>query len=437
MSTETITPPAASTPPPAAPAKAATPPIPAAQTASVKNQPANKTATTNSRTPPEAPPNLDREFNKLAEEHFRPKGEAAPAATQPVAADAKLQVKLKEAVAELTAEPAKAKETPPVAAAEKEPLDIAEPKGMTPENLANWKSWREQAKKEINDAKNEKAVLAAKLKTYETATPADTEKAARLEAQLKDVQDRLAVHDLRSHPDFVKQYVEPKKNALKEAAEIVAYNGKEGVNLSAVLDKPLKEFNAEVSAITEGMNGMDATSVQTALRQAYKLANEEKGALSKAGELKAGLEAKAAAVARQAFEEGKGEFTSRVPAMEIPAGASEERITEINAYNQARIEAIAEAEKFTFGKMSEREVAGIATRAASLNLVAHHVIPGLQRDLKRSNDLLAEATAELVAIKKSKNPGQFNEGKAKSGPDTSGMDLRQLSKHMLGGNDPR
>lgn len=433
MSTESVTPPAVATPPPAAPAKAVTPPIPAAQSASVKNQPANKTATTSSRTPPEAPPKLDREFTKLAEEHFKPKGEAAAADASPVASEAKVEAKTKESVVE----PAKAKETHPIAAAEKEPLDIAEPKGMTPENLANWKSWREQAKKEINDAKNEKAILAAKLKTYETATPADTEKAARLEAQLKEAQDRLAVHDLRSHPDFVKQYVEPKKNALKEAAEIVAYNGKEGVNLSAVLDKPLKEFNAEVSEITKDMNGMDATSVQTALRQAYRLANEEKGALSKAGELKSQLEAKAAAVARQAFEEGKGEFTSRVPAMEIPEGASPERITEINAYNQARLEAIAEAEKFTFGKMSEREVAGIATRAASLNLVAHHVIPGLQRDLKRSNELLTEATAELAAIKKQKSPGQFTESKAKSGPDTSGMDVKQLAKHMLGGADPR
>ncbi len=431
MSTETAASPAASAPAaPASPAKPVTPPIPAAQSASVKNQPANKLATTSSRTPPEAPPKLDREFTKLAEEHFKPKAEAAPVD----APAAPVEAKTKEA----PAEPAKAKETAPAAPAEKEPLDIAEPKGMTPENLANWKAWREQAKKEINDAKNEKAILAAKLKTYETATPADTEKAARLEAQLKEVQDRLAVHDLRSHPDFVKQYVEPKNNALKEAAEIVAYNGKEGVNLAAVLDKPLKEFNAEVSEITKDMNGMDATSVQTALRQAYKLANDEKGALSKASELKQQLEAKAAAVARQAFEEGKGEFTSRVPAMEIPEGASEERITEINAYNEARIAAIAEAEKFTFGKMTEREVAGIATRAASLNLVAHHVIPGLQRDLKRSNALLAEATAELAAIKKQKSPGQFNESKATAtGPDTSNMDVKQLAKHMLGRADPR
>jgi hypothetical protein len=413
MSTEIATPPAA-TPPPAAPEKAVTPAIPAAQAASVP-PPAAAPASSRIKDAPDAPPSIDGDLRKLAAEMLTPKAADAP--------PAKVEAKTKEVVAE----PAKAKEAP----IEKEPLDIAEPKGMTPENLANWKSWREQAKKEINDAKNEKAVLAAKLKTYETATPADTEKAARLEAQLKDVQDRLAVHDLRSHPDFVKQYIEPKKNALKEAAEIVAYNGKEGVNLSAVLEKPLKDFNAEVSKITEGMNGMDATSVQTALRQAYKLANEEKGALSKAGELKAGLEAKAAAVARQAFEEGRGEFTSRVPAMEIPAGASEEKIAEINGYNQARIEAIAEAEKFTFGKMSEREVAGIATRAASLNLVAHHVIPGLQRDLKRSNDLLAEATAELAAIKKSKSAPSFTGAKEQPKIDASKMDFHQLAKQML------
>jgi hypothetical protein len=432
MPTETATPPAAipaATPAPAAPAKPATPPIPAAQAASVKNQPVNKTATTNSRTPPEAPPKLDRELTKLAEEHFKPKGETKPAEVPAAVAEAK--------PAETVVEPAKAKEAPPAAAAEKEPLDIPEPKGMTQENLANWKTWRDQAKKEINEAKNEKAALAAKLKTYETATPADTEKAARLESQLKELQDKLAVHDLRSHPDFVKQYVEPKKNALKEAAEIVAYNGKEGVNLAAVLDKPLKEFNAEVSEITKDMNAMDASSVQAKLRDAYKIANDEKGALGRAGELKQQLESKAAAVARAAFEETRTEFTTKVPELQIPEGASEEKAAEIKGYNAARLEAMKEAEHYSFGKITEKDVARISQQAAALKVVAAHIIPSLQRERDQAMALNRELAAELAAIKKGKNPGQFTETGKPSAPDISNMDPRQLAKHMLGGGDPR
>lgn len=419
MSTETAPPPVA------APAKPITPAIPAAQAASVKPapQPA-KPATTSPRTPPDAPPSLDREMRELADKHFAPKTDAAksaavvvpPAKTEP-AAPPKQETAAKEA---------------PAAPTEKEPLDIAEPKGMTPENLANWKTWREQAKKEINDAKNEKAALAAKLKTYETAAPADTEKAARLEAQLKELQDKLAVHDVSSHPDFVRQYVEPKKNALREAGEIVAYNGKEGVNLAAVLDKPLKEFNAAVSELTKEMNGMDASSVQTALRNAYKLANDEKAALGNAQDLKAKLDSKSAAEARRAFDETRADVTSKIAEIPIPDNAPPEKVAEIEAFNKARSEALAEAEQYSFGRISEKEVARISHQAAMLKPVATILIPALQRDLKASNALVAELSAELAAIKKGKNPPAFVGGKdAASAVDTSKMDLKQLAEHML------
>lgn len=419
MST-TATPPAApaATPPPAAPAQAPTPPIPAAQAASV---PPPKAAPVSSRQPkdaPEAPTSIEADLKKLAADMLtpKPKGEKPaekPAAAEPPKADAKPADK-------------------PAAPAEREPLDIPEPKDMSPENLGNWKTWREQAKKEITDERKAREALAAQLEVYKKATPADSEKATRLEAQLKQAHDELAVYNLKGHPDFVKQYVEPKRNALKEAGEIVAYNGKEGVDLAAILELPQKDFNAKVSELTKDMNGMDATTVQSALRQAHKITADEKGALSKAGELKQQLESKAAMVARQAFEEGKTEFTTRIPEFAIPEGASETKIAEINAYNKARAEALAEAERFTFGKMSEREVAGVATRAASLNLMAHHVLPAVQRDLKAATALNQELAAELAAIKKGKTAPAFVGTKDAGGkPDTSNMNFQELAEHML------
>jgi hypothetical protein len=421
MSTELATPPAASTPPPAAPAKADTPPIPAAQAASVP-PPAPAPASSRTKDAPDAPPTIDGDLRKLAADMLTQKAAAKPADAPPAEAAAKSK--------EVSAEPAKAKETAPVAATEKEPLDIAEPKGMTGDELANWRTLKDRYKKEINDAKNEKATLAAKLKTYEAATPADTEKSARLEAQLKDVQDRLAVHDLRSHPDFVKQYIEPKKNALKEASEIVAYNGKEGVNLSAVLDKPLKDFNAEVSKITEGMNGMDATSVQTALRQAYKLANEEKGALSKAGELKAQLEAKAAAAARTAFEQTRNEIKAKVPILTVPEGASEEIVTEFSEYNQAVSAAMAEAENNSFGRMTEADVARVSHEAAMLKPMSK-LFTAMDKRMKAAMELNQQLAAELAGIKKSKAAPSFTGAKEAAKIDASKMDFHQLAKQML------
>ncbi len=337
MSTETAPAPAAE-----APAKPAAPPIPPAQAASV---PPPKAAPVSSRQPkdaPAAPESIEGDLKKLAADMLTPKpkvkAEVAPEKPKAEAPPATPEAKT---------------DKPAIPPPEKEPLDIPEPKGMTPENLANWKTWREQAKKEINEARNEKAALSAKLKTYETATPADNEKTARLEARAKQLEDQLAIHDLKSHPDFRKQYVEPKQNALKEAAEIVAYNNKEGVDLAAILELPQKDFNAKVSELTEGMNGMDATTVQSALRQAHKLTAEEKGALSKAGELKQQLAAKAAAEARQGFEEARTEVTTRIPELPIPEGADADKVAEITAFNNARKEALAEMESMTFGKRTE------------------------------------------------------------------------------------
>ncbi len=415
MSTETAAP---ANPPHSAPAAPAAPPIPPAQAASV---PPPKAAPVSSRQPkdaPDAPPTIDADLKKLAADMLTPKPKVKaeappekPAAEAPKTPDAKADK--------------------PATPAEKEPLDIPEPKGMTPENLANWKTWREQAKKEINEARNEKAALAAKLKTYETATPADNEKTARLEAKAKELEDKLAVFDLKSHPDFRKQYVEPKQNALKEAADIVAYNGKEGVDLNAILELPQKDFNAKVSELTKDMNGMDATTVQSALRQAHKLTGEEKGALSKAGELRQQLASKAAAEARRAFEETRSEFTTKVPEIAVPEGASPEKVAEIQAYNAARSEAMAEAERYSFNPMSERQVAQVAQQAAAMKVVAHHVIPALTRERDQAVALNRELAAELAAIKKSKAAPAFTGGKEAAKADDSNLSFQELADKML------
>lgn len=367
------------------------------------------------------PPSIAQNLASAAEKHFADK----PAAAKP--ADAAPPV----------APAAKTDATPP-AKADAAPVTDADPfahikpeDGMSEKSLTGWKALKTEATQKVRDAEKKYSEAMAQLETYKKATPAQTEDAERLKAELKQAKDALTVYDLRHDPDFTRQFSEPKKNALREAGEIITYNGKEGVDLNAILEMPLKDFNAKVSELTKDMNGMDATTVQSALRQAHKLTFDEKGALAKAGELKQQIEAKRALVARQAFEEGKNEFASRIPELAIPEGADESKVAEVNAYNQARAEALAEAEKFTFGKMSEREVAGIATRAASLNLMAHHVLPAVQRDLKTATALNAQLVAELTAIKKGKNSPGFNEGASpQKGPDYSKLPPEKMFDAM-------
>ncbi len=282
------------------------------------------------------------------------------------------------------------------------------PEGMSKANKAHWDKLREASQKQINEEKNRAAALAAKLKTYETATPADTERATRLEAQLKEAQDSLAVYNLKSHPDFKRQYVEPKEKALSEAKMLLADNGvSDAPDMAALLAKPRVDFAKTVSELASKLPAFDQGSLVASMREAYRLHGEENNALSRSAEMNQQLASKAAAQARQGFEESKNEFVTRIQELAIPEGADEAKVAEVTAFNKARQEALQEMEKMTFGKMTEREVAAVAARAATTNLFAHHVLPAVQRELKRSNELLAEATAELAAIKSKKNPGTF------------------------------
>lgn len=418
-----------STEAPAAPVKTApvTPSAPAKPASVAPVAP----ATTTPATPPKPAPSLDDGLKSLAAKTFVEKPAAEPPA-KPAEPAPKAESKPEHAGA---AEPVKAE---PVSGDVDMFAHVKQPDLKTEDGKAGWRALKTEAAAKVRDAEKRYSEAMAQLETYKKATPADTAEAARLKDELKKAQDALAVHDLKAHPDFAKQYLEPKKAALKEAGEIVTYNNKEGVNLNAILDKPLKEFNAEVSELTKDMNGMDATTVQTALRQAYKIANEEKAALGKASELKQQLESKAAAAARQAFEETRGEFASKVPEIQIPEGASEEKAQEIRAYNEARAAAMKKAEHYSFGKIGEREVARIAQQAAALEVVAGHLIPSLTRERDQAVALNKQLSAELEAIKKGKTPGKFTgPSGAPERPDITKLPIDQglkaLSKQILGG----
>jgi hypothetical protein len=313
----------------------------------------------------------------------------------------------------------------PAAPVEKDALEGVEPpEGASEKTVKDWKAFREKASDEINRVKNERAAIAAELATYKKSTPADAADIAKLKADLQASNDRLAILDLSSHPDFQRQYTEPKAKALAEATMLINDNGvKDAPDMKELLALPRQEFAQKVSALAKDMPAFDQGTFVHSLREAYRLQGEERGALSKAGELRASLQAKSAQQERTAFEESRTEFSSRVPALEVPADASPERAAEIQTYNEARDAAFAEAERFTFGKATPREVANIATRAAALELVANHVLPMTQRDLKQATALISQLTGELAAIKNAKSAPSFSGDQAPTPKDPSKMTL--------------
>jgi len=177
-----------------------------------------------------------------------------------------------------------------------------------------------------------------------------------------------------------------------------------------LLSKSQKDFNAAVAEATKDMNSMDAMAVQTSLRAAYKITGEEKVALSKAGELRSGIEAKDAQQRTQAFEKVYGNlgFENLISAKEAPADATAEQKAQVAEYNAALSQTRSMAEKNAFGRLSPEDAATVATKAAYLDVMVKHVVPVLE---KGYSAVVAERNAlakELQAIRGLKQPGNFN-----------------------------
>ena len=300
--------------------------------------------------------------------------------------------------------------TPPVAAPD--PVDrfadIAEPEGISEAGKKGWKALKTKAEFEITTAQKKLADAEAQLATLRKATPADLADVEKLRGEHKTALDRLAVLDLKNHPDFTRQYTEPKAKALVEASEVLTYNNKTSLD-PAILEKPMKEFNAAVAEATKDLNSMDANIVQSAMRSAYKLANEEKSALAKAGELRSGIEAKDAQQRTQAFEKVYGNlgFENLITAKEAPAEATAEQRAQVAEYNAALSQTRSMAEKNAFGRLSPEDAATVATKAAYLDVMVKHVVPVLE---KGYSAVVAERNAlakELQAIRGLKQPGSF------------------------------
>lgn len=429
MPTETAAPaesaPAPVTAPTSAPAAPVTPPIPAAQQATLP-KPAGRVPPTNQPMTP--PPTVEAKLSKLAKEVFKDAPENAPdkAAAPAVPAES-------DQAPEAKAEPATPAKADAALAAAKDAFESMElPAGASEAQKSNFKALKAQAAEEVNRLKNERATLTKELETYKKATPADRANEERLASELKSAQDRLAVYDVSSHPDFVRQYVEPKKKALGIAESLANdYALTNASELKALIDLPRPEFAKRLTEMAAAMPAFDQNKFFTSMDEARNLQQQEAGALTKAGELRAGMQAKAAQEARTAFEASRGEFSQRIPVMEIPDGANEETIKEVTAFNKAREQALSEAETLTFGSMNERQTADVAVQAAALKMVATHQLPMMERQLKEARAIIASQNEQLKGIAAKKNPG----ASASSSNDhtaSAPKNLKDLARQVFG-----
>lgn len=317
--------------------------------------------------------------------------------------------------AEKTKADAKAAEAPK-AEALKEPAsdeglysEAEAPKDMSPAAKDNWEKAKQKARKSLQEKEQELADARSQLDTLKKATPVELAEVEKLKSESKALRDRMAILDLPSTPEYREQFTKPKEAALAEAKEVLDYNGKEQTDLKAILGLPQKEFAAKVAELTKEMNIVDANSVVSGLRAAYKIGAEEKAALATAGELKAGIEAKYAAQNKASFEEEYRALNvdSMVKPFEIPAGTSAEDRAVIEKANHELSKVRANAESNAFGRLTPKSAATMALKAALFD--QHMVVraPIIQKGISALQAQLAKAEGELQAIKAAKGTGSF------------------------------
>ena len=276
----------------------------------------------------------------------------------------------------------------------------------------NFAKLREVAKQErLAKAALEKqlADLKAQQETLAKAAPQDTAEQERLRAEHKAMADRLALVDLKNHPDYVRQYEVPKTAALAEAKEVLDYN-EIPANLESLMGKSLKEFSAEVSKLTKDMNSMDATAVQTSLRNAWKINNDAASALSKSQELAKALSEKSAHAQKQAVEKVWGTFKeaeSILAKRPVPEGATPEELAEITSYNEAVQGLRSNYERNAFGRMTEEETARMALKATTFDFIQTHGVRMMERAYKGMEARALAAEKQLNELKAARSPGNM------------------------------
>ena len=276
----------------------------------------------------------------------------------------------------------------------------------------NFAKLREVAKQErLAKAALERqlADLKAQQETLAKAAPQDTAEQERLRAEHKAMADRLALVDLKNHPDYVRQYEVPKTAALAEAKEVLDYN-EIPANLESLMGKSLKEFSAEVSKLTKDMNSMDATAVQTSLRNAWKINNDATSALSKSQELAKALSEKSAHAQKQAVEKVWGTFKeaeSILAKRPVPEGATPDELAEIASYNEAVQGLRSNYERNAFGRMTEEETAKMALKATTFDFIQTHGVKMMDRAYKGMEARALAAEKQLNELKAARSPGNM------------------------------
>jgi hypothetical protein len=293
----------------------------------------------------------------------------------------------------------------------------------TPEAKEQFKTVKGIAKQ----LRSEVASLQSKVKELEArpAQGAPNPEVEKLRTELKAAHDRLAIVDVRAHPDFVKTFTAPRTKAIENLNGILKDHNIEGVDFNSILSKPRSEFGKAVGEIAAKLPEFDRADFMAGMRGLRGLAEGEAAALANAGEAAKNFNAQRQAVARSSFDAAWKQMGDRVGFTPLQPGekATPEDKAAIEAYNADIAQIRPNAERMAFNPANEAEVATVATKAATYDFLVKHGLPRLEAEYKRAVDLIRQQHTELSKLRGSKGEAAAAGGSAPAGGSSDQGDI--------------
>jgi hypothetical protein len=305
----------------------------------------------------------------------------------------------------------------------------------------DWKAAKEAAKRRESEVRQQLAERESRLKKLEDEiTPyrqkaPDVQEIDKLRREHKEFSDRIAVLDYQSHPDYKRQFVEPKQKLVAQANEILAYNNIEGVDLISLASKPRPEMLKAFGDIQSKLTPLEAGEVHLALREIQKLNEAEKGAINGHSNLSEALRRESELKQRRAFEAASQENSSWVAKpYSIPEGIDPGEAESLRSFNKAIENIRPTAEKYAFAPGDEKLAGSLAVKAAQFDFYTQHAIPRMVKDYQAAKGLIEELTSRVKELEASRPGGDFSGGS--SGGSVKGaeetLSINDLVKRTYG-----
>lgn len=277
------------------------------------------------------------------------------------------------------------------------------------EAFDNLKTLARGLQDQLASARETERQLKSQLEAARSSTPTpDVAEMEKLRAEHKALSDRLALVDLREHPKFQAEVLQPQQAAIAEAQAIFEANGKT-VDLASMLAKSKPEFLKAVGEATKELSVAEQVEVSNNMRSAYQLKQQGDSMLGKSRETYGALRNQSLDRQKQVFEQTWAKvaapITEHLVEIEEPDNATPEQKQDIADFNASVRGLRGAAERIAFGESKTEDIATNSIKAAAYDLHVGKVLPKILSEYESLLTLNKQLSDQLAAVR-ARNPNR-------------------------------